>query len=143
MAEQVVGASPVVAETSKAKGVYTLGSIIFGSILGGAFVVGWLMGENYKALGKPELATRAKVTGAVVFILLMIAVSFVNQKNLHLGTIVDGLAIVVFARLQKKDVEEYLKNGGIKRGRWPLICILYVLLAIGVTILGIITSLPK
>jgi tetratricopeptide (TPR) repeat protein len=137
MSEQIVGATPMQQEEKKSKGVYTQGAILVGAILGGPVVVGWLMGENYKALEKKKLSIRSKVIGVVSFVGIIILGSFAGKSNLRLGTIVDAAAYSLFFRFQKKDVEDYIKNGGKKRRFWPAICIVFAVILYGLLALSL------
>ena len=65
--EQVVGSAPV---EKVQKGIFSAGAISGGAFFGGPFVGGWMLGENFKELGRPDLARKYKIGGFVVFILL-------------------------------------------------------------------------
>ena len=134
--EQVIGATPIEKEK---RGVYSAASIGGGILLGGPFVVGWLMGENYKELGKPVLARRAKIIGIISFVLLIFISSLV-KSNIGLGAITYGISYALFQRYQSKEVAEYLKNGGKKRKWWPAICIIVTSFIYLILILGLIVT---
>ena len=121
--EQVVGSAPV--EKAK-KGVLSVGSISGGAFFGGPFVGGWMLGENFKELGRPDLAKKYKIGGFIVFILLMVIASYVKSTETSLGIISPALAYALFDRYQKKETETYIANGGIKRKKWPIVCILFI-----------------
>jgi hypothetical protein len=134
--EQIIG--PASIEVKK-KGVFKVWAITGGAFFGGPFVGGWMLGENFKELGRPDLAKKYKIGGLILFVLLIILVSFVEIKT-SLGFLAPVLALVFFNRYQKKEVEAYIIDGGIKRIKWPKICIIFTIilyvLAISSMLLG-------
>jgi len=136
--EQIVGSAPV---EVKKKGVFKVGVITVGAFIGGPFVGGWMLGENFKELGKPDLAKKYKIGGLIVFIALLVLVFLIDtdMKN-SLSFLAPVLVLGFFNRYQKKEVESYITNGGIKRTKWPKVCIIFTIalyvLAISLFLLG-------
>jgi len=122
--ENIIGSAPV---EEKKKGFLSSVAIGMGALLGGPFVGGWMLGENFKELGKPELAKKYKIGGIVVFILLIVVASLVDTKS-SFGFIAPFVALVLFNRFQKKEIEASLASGGKKRVKWPKVCIVFTVL---------------
>jgi len=136
--EQIVGSEPIEKEV---KGFFTVGDIGIGAFVGGPFVGGWMLGENFRELGNSRLARKTKIIGIILFVLFIVATYF-TKTSMSFGIISSGLAVIFFNRYQKKDLTESLKSGDKKkRTKWPRVCIIFTIVLYFLAILSVMFNL--
>ncbi len=128
------------------KGVYQ-GSLIFALLFGGPFVTGWLVSENLKELGEFKKARKIKIIGIIsgLFFMFLPAIFFLLTKEAFHNSVYIGILSLSFSyglisSLGTK-VKEYLEKGGVKRKKWPVICIIFAILNIVLVVLPMVSNL--
>lgn len=105
------------------EGIFSMQSLYVGVVFGGPFVVGWLLAENYKTLGKKKYELPFKIVGGVVTVALVVT-SLVLRHGFVTGFLIQIVALFSFVKYQERFIVPYLKNEGRERLVWPVICIL-------------------
>jgi len=112
------------------KGVYMFGLII-AFLVGGPFVTGWLASENLKEFGELKKAKIIKILGIVLGLLLLLGpmlVYLIFGKSTGSTGALGGSISILLVLSQGKKIKEYKANGGKERSKWPLLCIIFVMI---------------
>lgn len=101
----------------KKQSLWSLGQILFASYLAGPIAGCYLLGRNYKVLGKPEHSKKCYIAGFIGTILLSVALSFIPEDLIEkipriIIPVTYSLLIKELARVyQGKIIEEKMKEG--------------------------------
>lgn len=111
---------------------YSPNQIAFAAFLGSALASGWLMAENYKALGNSRGAKMALGVGVVVVgVLFIVDYLFPEGRGSYLLALAYPFGIREAVRqLQGRDFGDHLERGGATHSSWRVVGIALVALLV-------------
>lgn len=104
--------------------IFTKKAILWGTFLGGPLVAGFLMHRNYKLFGEYYAAQRTLILSIfftiVLFSILLLIPDYVFDKipRVLIPIVYTGIIEIIVNKTQKRQIEEYVKNGGKKASGW-------------------------
>ena len=126
--------------------IYSISAISFGAFLGGPLGAAYLMAKNFEVLEKHEQARRVFKVGvtftfALIFVLVLLPIRIIEAVPVFLLPLI-FIAITRYlaGKYQKRDVEQYVINGGQYESTWKLLGI-SLLIALITLVIGLMITL--
>lgn len=117
------------------KKIFTKGWVFWGTLLGGPLAGFYFISRNFDVLGQKKLSQSIWLWGIIFTIVLFTATYFVPEslfKRVSPG-LAPGLTAAVYVYCimnQGKEIDEYVKNGGLKHSGWYVTGVAILALAI-------------
>ncbi len=111
----------ILSATSQNK-VYKEGSMAIAILLGGPFVVGYLMAHNFKQLNQPEKIKRTWLYSTIGFIILLGGAAAIPESvpipNLAYNFVFAMVALFFVQKYQGKHLKQHIEEGGAVYSTW-------------------------
>jgi hypothetical protein len=125
------------------KKIYKILAVRLGAFLGGPMAVAYLMAANFKALGQPEKAGKAWLTGIAVSVVLFGFLFLLPEEtvdkipNVIISLFTMAAAHVLVTKYQQEELQEFLNEGGQSYSAWRAagIALLMAILTLVVVVL--------
>ncbi len=130
--------------------LYTEKAVLITTFFGGPVAAGYMMGENYKALGEDKAGTRSFIIGLLSSILMYVALflfpdSFIESiPTVIIPGIYTFIIVLIFQKYQKPAVALHKENGGEFYSGWKAAGIggIFLLVQLAVIFLFIYIMIP-
>jgi hypothetical protein len=116
--------------------IFSKKAIHLGTLLGGPFVTGYLLSENFKAFGEHNRSKISLVIGTVSSLLFMLLIFTLPEKisdkiPSHFIPLINILIeYLIVQKYQASRIDEYLESGSPKGSLWKVAGVSLVVLAI-------------
>jgi hypothetical protein len=111
------------------KKVYSWLAILVSSVIGGPLGGVYMLGENFKVMGKKDSARKTFIIGAASVIAISIALILTPENiveqipNYLLTAVAAGVLAGLAKKHQEKGIKDILSSGGKKQSVWKIAAI--------------------